>query len=147
VKNTLITSAQKVILFLGYTVAGSQHDYTLFKQEFDPTLNWFATFKLWVDLGYLGIKTDYAAALEIYIPHKKPRKSAANPAPALESAQKMHNQQVSRQRIGVEHAIGFMKRFRILTTVFRNHKANFADDVALIAAALSNWMRICPSSA
>lgn len=146
-KNTIITSTRKQILFLGYTVAGSRHDYTLFKLEFDPTLTWFDTFKLWVDLGYLGIKTDYASALEIYIPDKKPRKSAANPAPALTPAQKTHNQQVSRQRIGVEHAIGFMKRFRILTTLFRNHKVNFVDDVALIAAALSNWMRSCASLA
>ena len=31
---TVIATMSKWILFLGYTVAGSIHDYTLFKQEF-----------------------------------------------------------------------------------------------------------------
>ena len=134
-----------MILFLGYTVAGSQHDYSLFKQEFDPELNWFELFKLWLDLGYLGIKTDYQA-LEINIPHKKPRKSKASPNPSLTPEQKAENQQVSRRRIVVEHAICRMKRFRIVTAVFRNRKENFVDDVALITAALSNWMLVCQAA-
>jgi len=134
-----------MILFLGYTVAGSQHDYSLFKQEFDPELNWFELFKLWLDLGYLGIKTDYLA-LEINIPHKKPRKSKANPGPSLTPEQKAENQQVSRRRIVVEHAICRMKRFRIVTAVFRNRKENFVDDVAAITAALSNWMLVCQAA-
>ena len=135
-----------MILFLGYTVAGSQHDYSLFKQEFDPEFNWFELFKVWLDLGYLGIKTDYQA-LEINIPHKKPRKSRANPSPSLTPEQKAENQQVSRRRIVVEHAICRMKRFRIVTAVFRNRKENFVDDVALITAALSNWMLVCQAAA
>ena len=135
-----------MILFLGYTVAGSQHDYSLFKQEFDPELNWFELFKLWLDLGYLGIKTDYQP-LEINIPHKKPRKSKANPNPSLTPEQKAENQQVRRRRIVVEHAICRMKRFRIVTAVFRNRKENFVDDVALITAALANWMLVCQATA
>jgi hypothetical protein len=134
-----------MILFLGYTVAGSQHDYSLLKQEFDPELNWFELFKVWLDLGYLGIKTDYQA-LEINIPHKKPRKSKANPNPCLTPEQKAENQQISQRRIVVEHAICRMKRFRIVTVVFRNHKENFVDDVAAIAAALSNWELVCRAS-
>ncbi len=26
----------------------------MFKQEFDPELNWFRNFKVFIDLGYLG---------------------------------------------------------------------------------------------
>lgn len=141
-----MTTACKMILFLGYTVAGSQHDYSLFKQEFDPALNWFEQFKIWLDLGYLGIKTDYQA-LEINIPHKKPRKSKAHPNSSLTPEQKSENQQISRRRIVVEHAICRMKRFRSVTTVFRNRKENFVDDVAVIAAALSNWMLVCQTAA
>ena len=135
-----------MILFLGYTVAGSQHDYSLFKQEFDPALNWFEQFKIWLDLGYLGIKADYQA-LEINIPHKKPRKSKANPGPSLTSEQKSENQQMSRRRIVVEHAICRMKRFRSVTALFRNRKKKFVDDVAVITAALSNWMLVCQTAA
>lgn len=139
VKNTVISSAAKQILFLGYTVFGSEHDYSLLKTEFDPKTDWFATFKLWVDLGYLGIKTDYKA-LEIHIPHKTPRKSEANPEPSLSPEQKMDNRAVSQMRIVVENAICRMKRFRGVTDVFRNRKNNFVDDIALAAAGLANWL-------
>lgn len=138
VKNTIITDIHKVILFLGYTIFGSRHDYGLFKEEFPPELDWFEEFKLWVDLGYLGIETDYEA-LEINIPHKKPRKSKANPNPELTAEQKEENRRISRVRVLVEHAIGGIKRFNILVAKFRNRKENFVDDVALLAAGLWNW--------
>lgn len=139
IKNTVITNAFQMILFLGYTVFGSRHDYGLFKEEFPPEQNWFEVFMLWVDLGYLGIQEDYET-LGIHIPHKKPRKSKDNPQPALTKEQKQENRQMSKGRVVVENAIGRMKRFRSLTDTFRNHKENIADDVALIAAGISNWL-------
>ena len=139
VKNTVITNACKKILFLGYTIFGSKHDYGLLKTEFPPDQAWFQTFKLWVDLGYLGIKTDYEA-VEINIPHKKPRKSKANPAPTLTDEQKEENRLMSKVRVIVEHAICGMKRFNALVAKFRNRKDNFVDDVAVSAAGLHNLM-------
>jgi len=138
VKNTVISNAQRVILFLGYTVCGRQHDYGLFKSEFPPEEDWFKTFKVWVDLGYLGFKGDYGA-LEVNIPHKKPRKSKTNPKPQLTAEQKEENRHLSSVRVVVEHAIGGMKRFTILIAQFRNHKEDFVDDVALVSAGLWNW--------
>jgi hypothetical protein len=138
VKNSVMASLCQQILFLGYTVAGSRHDYSLLKSEFAPDQDWFATFKVWLDLGYLGFQNDYTT-LELNIPHKKPRKSKANPKPALTAEQKTYNQEVSRVRIVVENAICRMKRFRALTDVFRNRVATFIDDVALAAAGLANW--------
>lgn len=138
VKNSVLASLCQQILFLGYTVAGSRHDYSLFKTEFAPGQDWFATFKVWLDLGYLGFQTDYKT-LELHIPHKKPRKSKANPKPTLTAEQKTQNQELSRVRIVVENAICRMKRFRALTDVFRNRVATFIDDVVLVAAGLANW--------
>ena len=138
VKNTVIASAWQKILFLGYTVAGSRHDYGLFKTEFAPGQDWFAIFKVWLDLGYLGFQTDYTT-LELHIPHKKPHKSKANPNPTLTAEQKAQNQELSRIRVLVENAICRMKRFRALTDVFRNRVTTFIDDVALAAAGLANW--------
>ena len=138
VKNTVISDARRVILFLGYTVCGHQHDYGLFKSEFPPAVDWFRTFKVWVDLGYLGIKGDYTAR-EIQIPHKKPRKSKANPEPQLTAEQREENRHLSRIRVVVEHAIGGLKRFNILVAKFRNRMADFDDAVALVAAGLWNW--------
>jgi hypothetical protein len=138
VKNTIIASVCQQILFLGYTVFGSCHDYSLFKAEFPPDADWFQAFRLWVDLGYLGIQKDYDA-LEIHIPHKKPRKSKANPHPTLTDEQKAENRETSQVRVIVENAICRMKRFNALVVTFRNHKDNLVDDVALVAAGLANW--------
>ncbi|MEN8252635.1 MAG: transposase family protein [Patescibacteria group bacterium] len=137
VKNTVIANAGKMILFLGYTIFGSKHDYALFKTEFDLDQDWFELFKLWVDLGYLGFKKEYEA-IEINIPHKKPRKSKNNPSPSLTDEQKEENREMSKVRVVVENAIGGMKRFNILTTKFRNRKDNFVDDVAVLSAGLHN---------
>lgn len=141
VKNTLI-SGGRTILFLGYTAVGSQHDYGLFKEEFPLEQSWFSIFKLWVDLGYLGIRKDYDA-LEIFIPHKTPRASKANPHPELTADQKAENRAQSRVRVVVEHAIGGMKRFGILVQSFRNRTPGFVDTVALIGAGLWNWKLAC----
>ncbi len=142
VKNTVISSTRRQILFLGYTVFGSHHDYSLLKTEFPPEQDWFAEFKIWVDLGYLGFAKDYRT-LELHIPHKKPHKSKANPAPTLSASQQADNQQTSRIRVAVEHAICKMKRFNILVNKFRNHKDHFVDEVAAVAAGLANWMTAC----
>ena len=144
VKNTVIASTTRQILFLGYTVLGSHHDYARLKAEFPPDMDWFAQFKVWVDLGYLGFQKDYRT-LELHIPYKKPRKSKANPFPQLTQLQKEGNRQTSRIRIAVENAICKMKRFNILVAKFRNRKDKFVDDVAAIAAGLANWM-VTPNS-
>jgi hypothetical protein len=141
-KNTVISDINKMILFLGYTVMGGIHDYRLLKQEFSPGMDWFLTFRLWVDLGYIGIQKDYNHC-EILIPHKKPRKSKANPAPSLTDEQKKENREMSSLRVIVEHAIGGIKRFGILTGKFRNRKKGFVDDVAALCAGLWNLKIKC----
>lgn len=149
VKQTVISTACKLILFLGYAVAGRIHDYRRFKEEFplderdkEGMVRWFQLVKLWVDLGYLGIQKEYDA-VEIHIPHKKPRKSKAHPNPTLTETQKEENRALSRVRVVVEHAIGGMKRFAILTQTFRNRKDTFVDTVAVIGAGLWNWKLRC----
>jgi len=137
IKNTVMASPEKVILFLGQSFAGRHHDYAMFKQEFPAEHNWFETIKAQVDLGYQGIKTDYPDAVTD-IPFKKPRKSKKNPNPHLSDEQKDYNRAVSRARIYVEHAIGGMKRFNILVQRFRNRIQGFVDDVIAICAGLWN---------
>jgi len=141
-KNTVISDINKLILFLGYTVMGGIHDYRLLKQDFAPGMDWFITFRLWVDLGYIGIQNDYNH-FEILIPHKKPRKSKANPVPELTDEQKTENREMSSLRVIVEHAIGGIKRFGILTGKFRNRKERFVDDVAALCAGLWNLKIKC----
>src|SRR6516225_6795773 len=90
-----------------------------------------------VDLGYLGMQSDYKGD-RIDIPTKKPRKSKKNPNPQLSDAQKAANTVLSQIRIFIEHAIGGMKRYNILVHTFRNRIKNFEDDVIGICAGLWN---------
>jgi hypothetical protein len=138
VKNTTVSDTDKRILILGKTVPGSQHDYSLFKEEFDPKIDWFASTEASTDLGYQGIKTDYLSPEHIHIPHKKPRKSKQNPDPQLTRKQKRENRQIGRVRVLVEHAIGGMKVFRVLTIRLRNHLKHLADDFIFATAGLWN---------
>ncbi len=138
VKNTMVSDPSKRVLILGKTVPGSQHDYSLFKEEFDPKTDWFASTKASTDLGYQGIKTDYLSPENIDIPHKKPRRSKQNPDPQLTRKQRRENRRIGRVRVLVEHAIGGTKAFRVLTVRLRNHLKHLADDFIFAAAGLWN---------
>ena len=129
---------EKVIVFLGRTFSGHNHDYLMLKQEFPPELDWFTEIHVRVDLGYLGIQSDYRGA-RIDIPTKKPRKSQKTPNPQLSAEPKAANTALSQARIFIEHAIGGMKRYNILVHVFRNRKVDFEDDAVGIWAGLWNF--------
>lgn len=138
VKNTVMSTLDKFIVFLGRTFTGHNHDYTMLKEELPPNLDWFTNIDVLLDLGYLGIQTDYVGE-GIEIPVKKPRKSKKNPDPKLTDEQKATNKALSQVRIFVENAIGGIKRYNILVHRFRNLKANFEDDVIAICAGLWNF--------
>jgi hypothetical protein len=127
----------KLIVFLGRTLSGHHHDYTMLKQELPPEVDWFADLKVRVDLGYLGIKSDDRGE-QIDIPTRKPRKSHKPPNPQLSDEQRAANTALSRVRIFIEPAIGGMKRYNILVHTFRNRIENFEDDVIGVCAGLWN---------
>lgn len=137
-KNTIIATLNFTILYIGVTFPGKNHDFGMFKKEFKPDLDWFSSFNILIDLGYLGFDKYYKAN-NIYIPHKKPKKSKDNPNPKLTQIQKDENKKMSRQRVIVENVIGGMKRFRSLVERFRNHILEVKDIVILIAAGIWNF--------
>ena len=128
---------KKFIVFIGLTTQGSFHDYALFKEEFPPEFNWFEMIKIFVDLGYLGIDKDYPKA-QIFIPEKKPKRTAKNTNPKLTAEQKNLNKAKSKIRIYIENTIAGIKRYNILVQKYRNKRKNFEDDVIAIAAGLWN---------
>ena len=77
----------KLIVFLGRTFSGHNHDYSMLKQELPPELDWFTDIHIGVDLGYLGIQADYSGD-QIDIPTKKPRKSQKESRPAIKCCAK-----------------------------------------------------------
>ena len=129
----------KFIVFLGRTFSGHNHDYSMLKQELPPDRDWFTDINVLVDLGYLGMQSDYQGE-QIEVPHKKPRKSKKNPSPQLSEEQKAMNKALSQIRIFIEHAIGGMKRYNILVHAFRNRLENFEDDVIGVCAGLWNFV-------
>lgn len=75
VKNTVMSTPNRSVIFLGKTFAGSVHDYNMLKQELSPKKHWFSKVLACVDLGYQGIKTDYSNAHHISIPNTQKIKS------------------------------------------------------------------------
>ena len=120
----------------GVILSGAWTTSTCYKPR-EIERDWFTDINVRVDLGYLGIQSDYKGD-QIDIPSKKPRKSKKNPNPQLNDDQKAANKALSQVRIFIEHAIGGMKRYNILVHVFRNRKAGFEDDAVGICAGLWN---------
>jgi hypothetical protein len=136
-KNTVMSLPDTLIVFLGRTLSGHHHDYTMLQQEFPPDVDWFSDLHVRVDRGYLGIQSDYRGE-QIAIPTKKPRKSHKNPNPLLSEEHRAAHTALSRVRIFIEHAIGGMKRYNILVHTFRNRIEHFEDDVIGVCAGLWN---------
>ncbi len=110
----------------------------MLKAEFPAEEAWFVATDVLLDLGYQGIQTDYQGG-GIRLPHKKPRKSKKKPDPHLSSEQKQQNRALAKLRVFIEHAIGGIKRFRVLVAPYRNHRDGFEDDVLVAAAGLWNF--------
>jgi hypothetical protein len=136
-KNTVMARPDTLIIFLGRTFSGHHHDSLMLQQEWPPELDWFSDINVRVDLGSLGIQSDYCGE-QIDIPTRKPRKSQKHPNPPLSDEQKAVNTVLSRVRIFIEHAIGGMKRSNILVHTFRNRIKNFEDEAIGICAGLWN---------
>ena len=75
----------------------------MLKQELPPDIDWFTDINVLVDLGYLGMQSDYRGD-QIEVPHKKPRKSKKNPSPQLGEEQKAMNKALSQIRIFVSNS-------------------------------------------
>jgi DDE superfamily endonuclease len=128
----MISNVKRKILYLSKCWVGKMHDFKLLKLEFPPEQNWFANFKIRVDLGYLGIAKEYVCKA-LSIPHKKPKKQE------LDAMQKLENRVFAQERVKVEHAIGGMKRYRILSDRLRMHDIDLYDDVLEVCAGLWNF--------
>ena len=89
---------------------GRRHDYDIYKKNHPSTpkkvVNVF-------DLGYLGVETDFLEQLSS-IPNRKKRNLE------LSQEEKEYNINHSKKRIVIEHTICRLKKYRIMSDVFRN---------------------------
>jgi hypothetical protein len=130
-KSLVVSDESGQILILPPAKPGRRNDYFRFKQSgvgdvIPPGV------AAWVDLGFVGIEKDFPA-LEVLIPHKKPKNGALTPE------QRQENKVISHFRIRVEHSIGRIKRFRSVSDIYRNKGRQLADQFILVAAGLSNY--------
>lgn len=128
----IISTNSKFIHYISYCREGSLHDYRLLKENFPTQQDWFKNFSLRVDLAYLGISKDYQAK-GVYMAHKKTKTKP------LTKNQKLENKLMASERIKVEHSIGGMKRYRILSDRLRIHLIDLYDDIIGICAGLWNF--------
>ena len=134
----LLSDKKKWIYYVSMLYDGSNVDIGILKKEFLPGLYWFIKFKVLFDLGFQGVDKLYKFK-ELIIGEKKKRKSKKNPSPKLTEEQKEWNKKVSRERIFVEHAIGRLKKFRILKNRCRLKCDKLKNQIIGICAGLANY--------
>jgi hypothetical protein len=87
-----------------------------------------------VDKGYEGLEEEYPQ-----VRVEKPRKARrAHPLTVLE---KIYNRAMSTLRIPVEHAIGHLKKYRLLAGIYRGKPERY-DESALVIAGLHNYKEL-----
>ena len=123
-------------MYLSNCWVGKTHDYGMFKEEFPPGQNWFTNLNVRVDLGFVGFDKDYECK-KLYLPHKKLKKQE------LTAEQKADNKILASERIVVEHSIGGLKRYRILSDRLRMHDFDLYNQVLGICAGLWNFRLSC----
>ncbi len=109
----------------------------MLQKEFPPAFAWFAGLTVWLDLGFQGFADLYPCE-HLHIPYKR-RRTKKQVSNELTLEQKEHNKQSSKERIVVEHAIGGMKRYRILEHRNRLKSRRTMDQVIGVCAALWNF--------
>ncbi|HXT85259.1 MAG TPA: transposase family protein [Verrucomicrobiae bacterium] len=121
VKNQLTVNKDGYIIHKVAYKKEHKHDYNVYKKNHPviskQVVNVF-------DLGYLGVETDFLEQLSP-IPNRKKINQE------LSQEEKEYNKNHSRKRIAIEHTICRLKKYRIMSDVFRNRlrKYNRISDI------------------
>lgn len=127
IKNNLLINDQGKILFLTKTVEGKRHDKKLADES---KYELPSGCQLAQDTGFQGFKVEGVTILQ---PKKKPRNSE------LTDLEKSINSWHASIRIRAEHAIGGIKRYRIVKDTIRNWKTKFKDAIFETCCGLHNF--------
>ncbi len=128
VKNQIVVNNQGYIVHkLGHK-KGRRHDYDIYKRNHPvipkEVVNVY-------DLGYLGVGKDFPEQLSV-LPYKKKKNQC------LSQEEKEYNKLHSKKRIVIEHTICRLKKYRIMSDIFRNRLRKY-DKVSDIVAGLINY--------
>jgi hypothetical protein len=100
---------------------GKKHDFRLFKES---QIRMLEKIQAETDTGFIGIHKYHKNSL---LPKKNCKKLP------LTKEDKLSNHIISSERVTNEHAIGFIKRFKILSERYRNRRKRFGLRFNLIA--------------
>ena len=100
---------------------GKEHDFNIFKRS---KLRFHRNIPLLLDTGYTGISKYHKNSI---LPIKRVKRKPVS------KKDKQFNRTVSSLRVSNEHAIGFVKRFKILSERYRNRRKRFTLRFNLIA--------------
>jgi hypothetical protein len=137
VKTQITVNQEGLIVHKTAHAAGSTHDYALYRHS-HPDLP--DNVCLGLDLGYKGIETDYPK-LNCILPFKRKnpgRGKRGVKGPELSAEQKAFNNELSKDRIVVEHTFSRLKKFRIWADEFRNRLKHY-DKATDIVCGLINF--------
>ncbi len=124
----MVNNRGYIIHKIGYK-KGRRHDYDVYKKNHRITPKEVVNV---VDLGYLGIEKDYPEQLS-ELPHKKNRNQHE-----FSQEEKEYNKIHSKKRILIEHTISRLKKYRIMSDIFRNKLRKY-NKVLDIVAGLVNY--------
>jgi hypothetical protein len=137
VKTQITVNQNGLIVHKTAHVRGSTHDYALYKHS-HPDLP--DNVRLGLDLGYMGIETDYPK-LNCVLPFKRKnpgRGKRGMKGPELSPEQKAFNKDLSKERVVVEHTFSRLKKFHIWADEFRNRLKHY-DKATDIVCGLVNF--------
>jgi len=132
VKTLVMTTEEGWLCYVSPSEPGKCHDFALMKKKFSPEHPWFESVSLRADLGFLGLEQQYLCE-EVILPNKK---SKNHP---LSEEQKEENRDHAAHRVVVEHGIGGMKRYRVLSDRLRIHSIEIYNKILGICAGLWNF--------
>lgn len=132
IKTQIVVSDTGRILHVSKSLPGRYHDYDLFKRE--NVFKWLPReVEKWVDKGYDGILKDFPDhAQTTWIPFKKRRNK-----PKLSLSERRYNRKVNRKRIKVEHKISHLKKYQLLSQIYRHRRPTYQQDFRNVAALVN----------
>ena len=129
-KAQIAVDADSLSIISTHFCSGRVHDFQLFKKS---RILFSQDTLIAVDTGYLGIAKRYT---NILMPKKRTK---LHP---LTDEEKKANRAISSKRIFIEHVIGALKRFRIISDRYRNRRKRFALRFNLIAAIYNAELKL-----
>ena len=141
----IVTSLDGLILWSGKTFKGATHDLAMLKQNKIDLGRWSkGMFKkdtpegkritVLADKGYIGLEK-YYPGIKFVMPKKKPK------GRELTAREKTRNKKISSKRIKVEHAIGVMKRWKVMKDSYDGTIDDFELDFS-ICTGHANFKRL-----